>query len=321
MKILYATDGSEGAAVAGRLLEALPLAPDTHVTVLSAIPESGWVDVPPLTTEGSVYSLLAEVRASEQALALRAAETDAAPFRERGLSVTVSVRRQSAVPAILEQAEEDRTELIVVGSHGMGRVEHFLVGSVSERVARHAPCSVLVARKDTVRRAVLGVDSSEASEHALEALLRLPLPKELELTAIHVIRPRDVMPPVELGIGPSWEAAMEQYEEQLRGVGLRVTRHAQERLRGAGLRSEVSVRCGGPAEELIAAAHETAADLIVVGAANKSALGRLFLGSVSARVLGHAPCSVLAARSPVLAAQEERAARSPGHLAPQPVAG
>ena len=47
---------------------------------------------------------------------------------------------------ILDQAREWRADLIVVGSHGRKGLEHFLMGSVSEAVARHAACSVEIVR-------------------------------------------------------------------------------------------------------------------------------------------------------------------------------
>jgi nucleotide-binding universal stress UspA family protein len=321
MNILYATDGSECAERAGRLLASLPLPPETRVTVLSAVPESGWVAAAPLGGEASLYPLLAEVAAEEQAAALKTAEAAAPALRAGGVSVSVCVRRQSPADAILEQAREDGAQLVVVGSHGVGAVERLLVGSVSERVARYAHCSVLAARGESVSRAIVAVDGTEASEHAVEALLRLPLPVELPLTAVHVLRPRDVVPPLQLGPGLSWDNVMQQYDEQLQGVGLRIARHAQERLRAGGRASEVAVRCGAPADELIATAKETGADLIVVGAANRSALGRLFLGSVSGRLLSHAPCSVLIARTPAETVKAEQPAAAHAKAVLQPSAG
>jgi nucleotide-binding universal stress UspA family protein len=80
---------------------------------------------------------------------------------------------------------------------------------------------------------------------------------------------------------------------------------AAQRLRAAGRRAEVAIRWGAPADQLIAAAYEGDADLIVVGSANRSTLGRLFLGSVSGRVLSHAPFSVLVARSAAIPAVVE----------------
>lgn len=47
---------------------------------------------------------------------------------------------------ILNAAEERETELVVVGRHGQSAARRFLMGSVSDRVVRHAPCDVLVVR-------------------------------------------------------------------------------------------------------------------------------------------------------------------------------
>jgi nucleotide-binding universal stress UspA family protein len=319
MNILYATDGSQCATTAGHLLASLPLSGETLVTVLCAAPDSGWIATPPVGAEGSIYPLMEEVAAEEQAAALRTSEAGAALFKECRVRVTTAVRRQSPAEAILDQAREDRSSLIVVGSHGMVFVEHLLLGSVSERVARYAPCSVLVARGEAIRQAVIAVDGTEASEHALEALLQLPLPTSLKITVVHVLRPLDMVPPLQLGTGLNWETVRQQYDEQLQGVGLRIVRHAQHRLKAAGHEAEIDVRCGGAADEVIALAREIGADLIVTGAANKSALGRLFLGSVSGRLLSHAPCSVLVARTPAVTAEERHPVIGQSQLAPQPV--
>lgn len=48
--------------------------------------------------------------------------------------------------AVIELAEKEDADLIVIGSRGLGAVERFVLGSTSERVVRHASCPVLVAR-------------------------------------------------------------------------------------------------------------------------------------------------------------------------------
>jgi nucleotide-binding universal stress UspA family protein len=60
----------------------------------------------------------------------------------------VAVRLMSGDPAgnIVDAAIADRTELIVVSTHGRTGLRRFFVGSVAEHVVRHAPCSVLVTR-------------------------------------------------------------------------------------------------------------------------------------------------------------------------------
>jgi nucleotide-binding universal stress UspA family protein len=53
----------------------------------------------------------------------------------------------SPARAILDEAERWGAELVVVGSHGYGAVQRFLLGSVSHAIATHAPCSVEIIRK------------------------------------------------------------------------------------------------------------------------------------------------------------------------------
>ncbi len=60
--------------------------------------------------------------------------------------VETFARQGDAADAILDVAEEQRTELIVVGNKGMTGAKRFLLGSVPNKVSHHAPCSVLIVR-------------------------------------------------------------------------------------------------------------------------------------------------------------------------------
>ena len=53
----------------------------------------------------------------------------------------------SAADAIVNYAEKNGIDLIVIGNKGAGDVERFLIGSVSSKVVTHAPCSVMVVKK------------------------------------------------------------------------------------------------------------------------------------------------------------------------------
>jgi nucleotide-binding universal stress UspA family protein len=60
--------------------------------------------------------------------------------------VETFARQGDAADAILDVAEEQGAELIVVGNKGMTGAKRFLLGSVPNRVSHHAPCSVLIVR-------------------------------------------------------------------------------------------------------------------------------------------------------------------------------
>jgi nucleotide-binding universal stress UspA family protein len=61
-------------------------------------------------------------------------------------NVETFARQGDAADAILDVAEEQRSDLIVVGNRGMTGAKRFLLGSVPNKVSHHAPCSVLIVR-------------------------------------------------------------------------------------------------------------------------------------------------------------------------------
>jgi nucleotide-binding universal stress UspA family protein len=70
----------------------------------------------------------------------------AASARERGVDVREVVAQGKPAAEIIRLAHEDNTDMIVLGTHGKGVLDHALFGSTTERVVRKAPCPVLVCR-------------------------------------------------------------------------------------------------------------------------------------------------------------------------------
>lgn len=69
-----------------------------------------------------------------------------APLEERNIDVKISARQGNPADAILDVAEEEGADLIVVGNKGMAGARRFLLGSVPNKISHHAPCSVLIVR-------------------------------------------------------------------------------------------------------------------------------------------------------------------------------
>ena len=65
---------------------------------------------------------------------------------EVGVAVRTFARQGDPADAILDVAEEEHADLIVVGNKGMTGAKRFLLGSVPNKVSHHAPCSVLIVR-------------------------------------------------------------------------------------------------------------------------------------------------------------------------------
>lgn len=64
-----------------------------------------------------------------------------------GVSIDTQVLVGSPFHDICKIAEQEKSDLIVMGSHGRTGLSHVFLGSVAERVVRHAPCPVLVVGK------------------------------------------------------------------------------------------------------------------------------------------------------------------------------
>jgi nucleotide-binding universal stress UspA family protein len=69
-----------------------------------------------------------------------------AAAREAGIEAVPYAREGDPADAILDVAEEQHAQLVVVGNRGMTGARRFLLGSVPNRVSHHAPCSVLIIR-------------------------------------------------------------------------------------------------------------------------------------------------------------------------------
>jgi nucleotide-binding universal stress UspA family protein len=66
--------------------------------------------------------------------------------RVAGVEVDVYARQGDPADAILDVAEEQGSDLVIVGNKGMTGAKRFLLGSVPNKVSHHAPCSVLIIR-------------------------------------------------------------------------------------------------------------------------------------------------------------------------------
>ncbi|MEQ1922081.1 MAG: universal stress protein [Pyrinomonadaceae bacterium] len=153
MRILIATDGSDfSSAAVKKACEFVNPANDT-VKVISVLE-----DVPPIVLDPTVlsseYYQTIEDNLREMASQHVAAATLLIQKHFEGKSVDVSgeTLHGFADERIIDEARSWKADLIVVGSHGRGFWGRFL-GSVSNGVVHHAPCSVLVVRKPDVETA------------------------------------------------------------------------------------------------------------------------------------------------------------------------
>jgi nucleotide-binding universal stress UspA family protein len=147
MKILLATDGSAHSKKMVAEFAGRTFAPGTKVRIISVYDRSLYMmNTDPIMGPLSEYNALADnysLRSAKNAVEAAAAIVHK---KRPKLSVSTATIEGSPKSVILEAAKKYRADLIVVGSHGHGAVAGFLLGSVSQAVSLHAPCSVEIVR-------------------------------------------------------------------------------------------------------------------------------------------------------------------------------
>jgi nucleotide-binding universal stress UspA family protein len=192
----------------------------------------------------------------------------------------VAIDSGSAQTGILSQAEQAGAGVVVIGP-----------GTVADRVARYAPCPVLIARLSAHGGVLGATDFSDPFLPAIEAAAAEASRRGVGLRLIHCV---DAAEPIALG-SPAVAARV------LPALPLNVIEElendARQRLRTSLARFGVSGDCliarGRAAVAIVEAAREVPTELVVIGIRRRSKLSRLLLGSVAEAVLNTAPCSVL----------------------------
>jgi nucleotide-binding universal stress UspA family protein len=180
--------------------------------------------------------------------------------------------------------------LLVVGSRGRGAFAGTVLGSVSQQVAHHTPCPLVIIperaldRVDApIREIVVGVDDSPGARSALHWAAAEAHALGAHLRAVTSWQdPAFLMQPVGAAAGPPLD--LEPF-----ATGILDGAVAEVRAGGGPEIDEIVVR--GPAgPALLAAAAD--ADLLVVGSRGSGGFVGLLLGSVSQQVAAHSPCPV-----------------------------
>jgi nucleotide-binding universal stress UspA family protein len=145
VRILVAIDGSPCSEAVVHSVSARPWPPDSEIRILTVVSSRlPLIPEPTLTLAAAYETVLAESRSRAPATVNSAASEIRAAQPQ--LHVMTSILEGSPKRVIVEEAQEWPADLIVLGSHGFGVASRFLLGSVSQAVALHAPCSVEIVR-------------------------------------------------------------------------------------------------------------------------------------------------------------------------------
>jgi nucleotide-binding universal stress UspA family protein len=202
------------------------------------------------------------------------------------------IKEGSLWTAIEEVIKEHDIDLLVVGTHGMGTVQKLLIGSKAEEIFRHSTLPVLTVgpgvgtpspTEIVFKNILFATDFGLGAERETAYAFSLAQENEARVTLLHVIR------------------HVEDYSETGQALKKAAIKHQLQDLVPFG--GEIwcdpifRVAVGDPIEEILQAASETNADLIVMGAKARKGLAGHLPYTVAYRVVCGAHCPVLTVRS------------------------
>ena len=200
----------------------------------------------------------------------------------------------SVASAILQRAREVSAEIIFIGSHSRSAVGRFFLGSVSQKVATEAKCSVRICRpraaSGAALRLLVAVDGSLPSMAAVRAVAERMWPAETVVAVVNVVEPALRPGLSEL---PPEDAAeiLRQHEARLDWLEA-VGTAAHRQLKIPGLVPERHTLNGEPKHTLIEWAEHWNADCLFVGSAGLQHADTATLGTVASALAVRARCSV-----------------------------
>lgn len=199
-----------------------------------------------------------------------------------------------AADSILSYAQEQKSDLIVMGTHGLRGFDRLMLGSVTDRVMRRSLCPVLAVREPPhelvaagegrhylhrLNRILACTDFSEDSEQALNFAISAAAEYDAELTLLHVLEKV-----------PSPSKSDEAISEATEHLDKLVTPERRK-----ALKIKTAVRSGKPYQQIIQFAEEAQSDLVTMGVRGRGALDISVFGSTTYRVMQLGPCPVLTA--------------------------
>ncbi len=229
------------------------------------------------------------------------AKVDLNSIQSRPLFSSIQLKAETVVgkaaESIINYAQENEIDLIVMSSHGRSGINHWVYGSVVDKVLHQTAIAIAIIYPQVEtelfaqKRLLVPLGGSMQAEQALGPALRLAQAVSAEL----VLRRVTIMPlnPVGPVVGwPGSEAVMNENEQEARAYLQRV----QESLASGRIQIHTQITASSVAESIIDIADRLQVDLIVMSSHGRSGISRWVFGSVAEKTLRGAHCATLVIR-------------------------
>jgi len=214
--------------------------------------------------------------------------TEARKFANaQGVSILTNLEQGEPYECIVNVAEEENCDLIIMGRRGQSHLERELMGGVTARVIGHTPKDVLVIPETanlSWENIILATDGEPHTENAQKKAITLTQQHDSKLTAITVVYTNDEI--VALA-HEMVHALVNNAQDKLNAIAYSAAKD--------GIIMQTVVKEGEPYLEITSLAKKNSASLIVMSThGRKEGLGRLFnMGSITERTIGYAECPVM----------------------------
>jgi nucleotide-binding universal stress UspA family protein len=213
------------------------------------------------------------------------------------IKITTLMPEGDIASAIVDTAAAEQVDLIVMSTHGHSSLTRWVLGSITERVLRNAPCPVLAVRTpvsavDTptpIRKIAITLDGSDLSELALAPGLELAQRLNADVTLLRCVPNADIdeaLDEVERGLG------RRQQQDLIDEAAAYLTARSAQ----SGVDVKTEVRIGPAADNIYEFVETYGTDLIVMATHGRTGLQRWVYGSVTEKVLHSVNTSLLICR-------------------------
>ncbi len=212
-----------------------------------------------------------------------------------------------AAEEIVDYADKENADLIIIATHGRSGISRWVLGSVATKVLSAAKRPVALIRAEGVRdsagekgmikKALVPLDGSRESEAVIPYVEELASGLEAEVVLLHVTAP--AYPVYIMPTEPVQIPFSEEEVQLLRSKAEAYLEDVGSALKGKGINTKLEVRFGGSADEIIKVADEVGADLVAMSTHGRSGISRWAFGSTADRVLhaGNTPILLVRASS------------------------
>jgi nucleotide-binding universal stress UspA family protein len=294
-KILVPLDGSELAK------QALPVA----ITIAQQNEGELVLVRVPVLTKMPVPSGIGGLKVFDEQMAFRNDQCESyldyirQSYMDADVPMQTYVEEGDAASVIVDTVVAEDIDLIVMTTHGRGGFRRWVLGSVTEKVMRHAACPVLAVRDGGIPEdMMITLDGSELAEHSLEPGLALARAFEAQVTLLRVLEPAEELDEEERArIQPEEEAWLFTLPEVMHQNALTYLEQVVARYAETAPHMKFAVTTNHAAEGIVDFADRHDIDLIVMTTHGDTGIGRWTYGSVTEKVVWSAPCAMLVIRS------------------------